>query len=240
MHNFKETKNLTVSIKPLRDYLESMPVGIPLNAERIAALLSTCWASLVGSDATKMRGDKLWRLEDPKWISPFLDFSIERHGQTVNGSSRATLYRWRINVQDSTAEIIDEKRRQLYALDRRLDLKALAKEVADIIINGKEDLRVKAGKGGAVRLNIAEIIPETNKQTTSARRKRFRKQLNEILEPLGWKELRANTYAAVPLEAEKGHHRAADSRKAGPGTVRPETATSPRSTAFSSSGTPRD
>ncbi len=182
------------ALQNLRSHLAKLPPGAVLDVKGVADLLSDSWASLNGGDATNMRADKLRRIEQPEWQPPILEFTIERHGQTVNGSSRATAYRWRVNVQEGTAEIAGEKRRQLYATDARLDVKPIAEAVADAIINGRNDARFSIGKDGTARLMIAEIIPATNKQTTSARRSRFRKHLGEILAPHGWKELRVNVF----------------------------------------------
>lgn len=183
-----------MSITDLRFYLENLPAGALLDVERIAGLLADSWASLDGNDATHMRPDKLWRLEEPNWQPPFLEFSIERHGQTVMGSSRASLYRWRVNVQEGSATIVGEKRRQVHTTDKRLDVRPIAEAVADAIINSKDDARISIGKDGTIKLKIANIIPATNAQTTSSRRSRFRKYLNEMIAPHGWKELRANIY----------------------------------------------
>jgi hypothetical protein len=179
--------------KRLGAYLDEH-IGASLDARRVGDLLAGCWDALSGGTGTNMHAKKLWRIEQPVWNPPTLEFSIERHGQTVNGSSRATVYRWSVNLEKGTAGIIDEKRRQLYQMDKRLDVKPIAESLAEAIIGGKEDERIVVNKNGSVRLKIAEIVPETNKQTTSARRTRLRDQLSKILAPHGWKELRANVY----------------------------------------------
>jgi hypothetical protein len=179
------------AIERLKAYLSS---GAELDAKRVGNLLAACWPLLAGSDATNMSADKLWRIETPAWSPPFLDFAIERHGQTVNGSSRATLYRWRVNLDEKTADIIDEKRRQLYAMDKRLDVKPIAESLADAIIHGRQDARIVVGKDGDLRLKIGDVVPATNQQTTAARRSRLRKHLLALLAPHGWKERRANVY----------------------------------------------
>ncbi len=115
--------------KRLRDYLDSHP-GAPLDVSQVGRLLSLCWHDLDGSTDTNMRAEKLWRIEQPSWNPPILEFSIERHGQTVNGSSRATVYRWSVNLEKGEAYIIGEKRRQLYSMDRCLDVKPIAQSVA--------------------------------------------------------------------------------------------------------------
>jgi hypothetical protein len=182
------------AIERLRDYLDKQPAGTALDSDHVANLLSACWNDLVGGNATKMRAEKLWRIERPTWHPPFLDFFIERHGQTVNGSTRVTIYRWRVDVAKGTAESIDEKRRQLYATDERLYVTAIAESLVDSIIHGLQDARVIVGKDRTVKLKIDMIIPATNRQTTAARRSRLRKQLAAILAPHGWKELRANVF----------------------------------------------
>jgi hypothetical protein len=187
--------------KRLGAYLDEH-LEVPLDARRIGVLLAECWDALDGSADTNMRAQKLWRIEQPLWNPPTFEFSIERHGETVNGSSRATVYRWSVDLEKGTARIIDEKRRQVYQMDKRLDVKPIAESLADAIIGGKEDGRIVVNKDGSVRLKIGEIIPETNSQTTSARRTRLRNQLSKNLAPHGWKELRTNVYHQPDAAAE--------------------------------------
>jgi hypothetical protein len=179
--------------KRLRDYLDTR-AGAPFDESQVGRLLSIYWDELDGGTATNMRAEKLWRIEQPSWVPPILEFSIERHGQTVNGSSRATVYRWCVDLEKGEAHITSEKRRQLYSMDKRLDVKPIAQGLADAIVGSKEDARIAVNKNGSIRLKMGEIIPATNKQTTAARRTRLRGQLATILAPHGWKELRANVY----------------------------------------------
>jgi hypothetical protein len=168
-----------------------------LDAATVRRLLSTCWDDLRGGHETKMDASKLWRIEEPSWQPPFLEFWIERHGQTVNGSTRATAYKWRVNLDALTAKIVEEKRRQLYSMDKRLDVKPIAESLAKAIIKGHCDDRLKVGRDGSVRLNVSLIIPETFQQTTAARRKRLRRHLDELLKPYGWEQIRLYVYAHV-------------------------------------------
>jgi hypothetical protein len=52
-------------------------------------LLATCWDDLVGDDGGTDGYKLLNRTEDLAWEPPTLSFCIERHGDTVMGSSRA-------------------------------------------------------------------------------------------------------------------------------------------------------
>lgn len=181
-------------VQRLRAFLDEVGPGPIANAERAASLLSDCWEELDGSDETKMRADKLSRIEEPEWQPPVLVFKIERHGATVNGSSRAELHTWHIDLQKRTARIVQEKRRQLVTMDARLDVKPIAESLARAITSGEADKRLTINKDGSVRLKIGEIIPTTNKQTTAARRTRLRSALAALLSPQGWVERSTNCY----------------------------------------------
>jgi hypothetical protein len=40
-----------------------------------------------------------------EWNDPILAFTLEQHGGTVLGSSRADLERWIVNLNDGTAHV---------------------------------------------------------------------------------------------------------------------------------------
>jgi hypothetical protein len=60
-------------------------------------------------------------------------------------------------------------------------------------------LRVGTVNLGNVKIEIGRIIPETNKQTTTARRKRLRQYLTTLLEPHGGDEADAVALELVCL-----------------------------------------
>ena len=185
-----------MGVARLKAYLSSVP---ELDAAEISKLLALCWDQFRGGRETDMHAKKFEReIEQPIWHVPFLEFLIERHPQTVYGSTRGTVQKWRVNLETLTAEIVGEKRRQLYAMDKRLDVKPIAAELAKIIVTGQIDERVKRMPDASVRLNIALIIPETNAQTTAFRRKRLRRILAELLAPHGWNEIHPNVYKRKP------------------------------------------
>ena len=124
-------------------------------------------------------------------------FSIERHGTTSLGSTRAAVHKWRLDLLDLTASVSAQSHRQLSPMDKKLDVRPIAEKLAKAISEGKTDQHMTITCEGRVRLDIAEIIPETNKQTTAGRRKRLRQELNARLEPLGWKPLRPNVYEKI-------------------------------------------
>jgi hypothetical protein len=169
----------------LRAHLRGQPAGEP--PEGTLHLLAECWKELKGSGLSGMTADKLRRVETFEWVPPLLTFTIERHGAYVNGSTRASVQHWQVNVEQGTAELTGEKRRQLDPMDKRLNVRPIAEALADAIERGAYDDRFHVSKTGNVRLNIGKLIPHTNNQTTSSRRKRLRAALAQTLTERGWK-----------------------------------------------------
>lgn len=157
----------------------------------ILDLLRRLWPDDV---ETAMTANKLSRWEQPTWSPPTLNFDIERHGATVMGSSRAEVQRWAIDVDNETVHFAHTRRRQLGALAPRLDVNSLAKRCAALIIHHMADSWLKWSSANEVKVDIALIIPETNKQTTIDRRKRFRKALADELVGTGWESPRPNVW----------------------------------------------
>jgi hypothetical protein len=181
------------SIGILRTFLKDLPSGETklLNKNdraNLKQLLENCWESLKGSDDQKTNATKIYRAENIFWNSPILSFVLERHGGTVNGSSRAFLHYWEVDVEQGTANIVKEGWRQLSPTSSRLDTNRLAKEVADIILQGGDDLTLDWSSGrDYVVINIGKIIPDEGVSgTTQNRRKRFNKHLEAIMVDHGW------------------------------------------------------
>jgi hypothetical protein len=182
------------SVLPLREFINAQPVGEIAGTRKLIELLSACWEEFIGNDQTSMRDDKLWRMENPTWQPPFIEFKLERHGPTAMGSSRAAVCKWRLDMEELTACVCDAGHRQIRLMDARLDVNALAKSVGAAIISGVDDDRIKRLPDGCVQLVIGTLVPETNQQTTTERRKRLRKALDTFLEPHGWRSRRPNVY----------------------------------------------
>ena len=143
---------------------------------------------MLSSNMEKTTSEKISsRMEDLKWDKPNIYFKIERHARTINGTSRAELHTWEINTDTWNASIIHHGHRQLRPQDKRLDTKVLAKVVAELIISETEHEYLKWKTPGIYcKLNMEEIIPATNKRTTSDRRSRFKQQLDEFLVNTVW------------------------------------------------------
>lgn len=108
-----------------RDYLIGFLAGIKQgqveDTGELARHLSDVWNDLAGSHDQKTTPNKLTSrpLEDVIWSPPLLLFTLERHGGTVNGSSRAELHRWEVDVERWQASIKSKGRRQLTKQDKK-------------------------------------------------------------------------------------------------------------------------
>jgi len=186
-------------MQDLINYLDTLPPGPVKDAQVLSTLLAPCWHLFHGSSDESTFGGKLvGRIEDVRWMTPILSFIIERHGGTVNGSSRADLHTWIVNIDQSTARCDKGRFRQLEKMDSRLDVKPLAQNIAQLISELKEDSYLKWRKDGTVQVNIGKVIPDTRpQQTLIGRRKRFRNELSKILALVGWNQIRANVFSRV-------------------------------------------
>ena len=148
-----------------------------------------------------MSGRKLsGRIEDARWDPPLLSFSIERHGATVLGSTRAELHRWTLDLEAIAASAEPSGYRQVRPAQRRLDVQPLAEEIFAAMRERLEDERLKWSSEEIVRVQIGKVIPEGSaaKQTVSGRRSRFRDALSQLVKRAGGETVGANTYRLPP------------------------------------------
>jgi hypothetical protein len=88
---------------------------------------------------------------------------------------------------------------------RPLGVKALANKMAAMILGGSEVPELIRTNETRVRVMTTKVIPETNNQTTSGRRKRFILELQRLLAPHGWTKLAAGSHLVLqkPLQDPK-------------------------------------
>ena len=186
-------------LQNLRNLLSQLPSGPLIEVGRIERLLFESWNELAGNDSGGMEAYKLLnRTENMNWKPPVLEFQIERHGSTAMGSVYAGVQTWSVDVQKAVAQLGNREKRCLIG-KRAKGLKAgpIAADIEALIVARKEDPRLKWLSETCVRIDISKVIPTTNKQTTSSRRKRFKKALDERLEVAGWHVVpgKLNTFA---------------------------------------------
>lgn len=175
----------------LMAFLRRLPTGQVPN-DRLSALkdlVESWWDDFDGADYGGMEPYKLRnRIEKAEWNPPVLSFIIERHGGTVLGSSRATLQRWSLNLDDMTADCDESGYRQLEPLNPPLKVDPIATEIAGAILGHEKHSHLDWLKNGGVRVRTTELLggQAIPKQTMDGRRQRLRKRLFSLLEPHGW------------------------------------------------------
>ena len=177
-----------MAMKDLEAFLAKLSFGPISDASKLASLLMYCWDDFSGSDEGGMKAYKLsGRIEQPTWQPPLLSFKIERHGGTVQGSSRAKMQQWTVDTTLKTSRVAEAGYRQLTPRQSNWTKAAATKaaqEVAELINHHSEDELVTWLKNGGVRVVISKTVPgDAAAQTVSGRRKRFWKCLDELLGP---------------------------------------------------------
>ena len=96
--------------------------------------------------------------------------------------------RWEVNTEQPQARIVNTSVRQLSPKAQVMDIEKIANEIATLILNGTgDDPRVTwLEDRQRVQVNIGEVIPQTNPQTTQGRRKRFRVILASLMSEANW------------------------------------------------------
>jgi hypothetical protein len=189
-----------VNLGELQRYLETLPPGPIRDVAAVESLLIACWDTLPESREGGMAAHKLRdRLEQVEWDPPHLRFTIERHGGTVLGSTRAALQRWEIDVQTGNAGCDESGHRQLVPRGSALRTQPLVEEMVEHIVHGKDHPALKWPiDRSRVFLRVGEPIPADGfKQTIAGRRRRFKKALVAQLAAAGWLEVsgtRPHTY----------------------------------------------
>lgn len=176
------------NIDALIEFMQAIPEGELAEgaASSVLSRLSKCWNLFAGSIEEGTLPKKVLRGESVCWKPPQLTFTLERHGATVNGSSRADLHHWVVDLQKRTAIIELIGKRQLSPMSKRLDVKALAEAVKYRISSREEHPSLAWVSDTEVMLNMNELIPLENRQTTQSRRKRFRLAITECMGDAGW------------------------------------------------------
>jgi len=175
----------------LRSYLADVSAGAISAVAPLEKLLAQAWDELKGGDKGGMAACKLLgRTEEMSWDPPVLTFNLERHGGTVQGSTRAEIQSWTIDIATGTASVAGGGRRQLRPMDTPWKAEPLARELAQLIISEqKDDPRLTWNQKGHVQLAVGKIVPGSNKQTREGRGRRLRAALIAELRPHGWEKV---------------------------------------------------
>lgn len=202
----------TEALKLFQETLKDTPPGElrPGDEDRIIGVLAKCWDQLSGATETSMRAYKLHRVERLEWSPPILSFTMERHGGTVFGSTRAELQKWTVNVETGIADHSPGARRQLEPTAKRLDVAPIAGRVYEAVDNGPTSQSQLVKEGTVTwqderRLIIKHgaLIPnEGFKQTVAGRPKRLRQELIRGLGERGWHLIRVVRWMTFERKSE--------------------------------------
>ena len=175
----------------LMAFLRQLPPGAVPEDRRpeLERHLAPEWDNFSGADSGGMESYKLHdRVEGAEWNAPILAFFIERHGPTVQGSSRAPHQHWSVNLDTMTADCEESGYTQLYPRSPSLKVEPIAREIADAILHHEQHPNLDWLKNGGVRPRSTKLLGDrtTAKQTMESRRRRFLKALDSQLAPHGW------------------------------------------------------
>ena len=181
----------------LQQLLAALPPGSIPESTKLDKAVAACWDRFKGNAEGGMEGYKLLRrMENVVWKSPILQFTIERHGGTVKGSTRAELQHWEINLDNRTACIVNEGHRQLQTMAPRVSVKAIAEEIAGLILSGSDDERILRLDDGSVKVRASKVFADGSgfKQTVEGRRKRLVECVRDQLLEQGWIAVAGNAF----------------------------------------------
>ena len=188
---------MSTATKALHDELLGLPSGPIHDTDRIETLLSNAWGEFYGSDAGGMLAEKIrGRVVDLTWEPPLLSFCIERHGGTVQGSSRAEIQYWVLNMTSLSATYSVASYEQLKPRNPPQDIKPMVATLIEAISNQSEHQWIRWTGQDRFRLLIGNIIPDdAPRKTIQGRRKRLDEALARALGPLGWESSGTNSFA---------------------------------------------
>ena len=87
-------------------------------------------------------------------------------------------------------------------MEKRLNVRPIADELAKKIMSGADDPRLKWGSDGCVTLRIGMVLPEGSavQQTLAGQRSRLRQRLQENLAVFDWRMVRPNVFVPPPID----------------------------------------
>ncbi len=198
------------TLNDLKSFLSDRPPGaINHPSSHLDSLLADCWSQFSGDDGG-MSGNKLiGRMESVKWDSPHLTFTIERHGGTVMGSTRAELQHWSVNIDDATVKLVHVGQRQLQPTAKRVYVAEIAADIVQQILSADDPDHLKWEEDGSVHVIMAKLFPSSSgfDRTVQGRRRKLREALEEQLEPHGWIHVGRNRFemnARIQLPKQPG------------------------------------
>jgi hypothetical protein len=179
-----------IHLAKLRQFLNELSPGcIPEDKETpLITLLQNAWDLLNPDYREDLFAYKLVRMEEPRWEPPVFSFSIERHGSTAMGSTRADIQHWTINLDTLELDCKITGYRQVTEAQPGVDVTPMADELVPYIVNKSPHDWLQWTAKGRARVLTGKIFPDNSapKETIVGRRRRLLRSLENQLTPLGW------------------------------------------------------
>jgi hypothetical protein len=189
-------------VQPLYDWLKTQPPGPVVESDdsELSFLLADAWQEFSGGDASGTdRSKVMGRVDKPVWRDPILTFDNERHGAFCQGSSRATINRWAVDIANRRATLVGQGHRQMTPRSPRFDERPVAKAIAEAILAGTEDNRVQWRKDRqSVRILTSEAVwtgMQACKKTRADRSRRLLREIASLLDGHDWLPARGGRFA---------------------------------------------
>lgn len=174
------------NLQDLKQKFLDFPEG-PITDWKFISSIGEHWHLFEGSSFTAMNSGKFDRVESPMKKGDTLIFEIERHGGTVNGSSRAIVYTWSVDFDKFAATVMKESFRQLKPISKKYDPTGDVDSILNLIVSNKDDDRLLWNqKRDACRVLSSKIVRGNSQKTLSGRSKRFAAALSTKLLEIGW------------------------------------------------------
>jgi hypothetical protein len=164
--------------------------------EEVQRCLIDAWPELEGSDEESTTKGKLSnRIEELSVNDCFLTFKLERHGGTVQGSTRADVHWWTVDLAKGEATITRKSPRQVRKASPPFPFKEVCQEVVEAVRAGVPHQSIDWKGADRFKLLMGNLVPCGGiKQTTSGRRKKLREFIEAALGPLGWIQEKPNFF----------------------------------------------
>jgi len=193
-------------VNELIRYLTRTAPGLLADTAALEELLAESWSQLDGSSASGMVGCKLLnRMEDVHWRPPCLSFAIERH--IVRGTNRTVLEHWLVDLHCNTATVTTTEERILHPLSLRLSVEEAAEEIAQAILDGSKDDRIRWENDGTACVVASWMFPKDCLfvHTLGTRRRKLFKCVSAVLAEHGWRECGRNRFRRHAVPGRKRH-----------------------------------
>jgi hypothetical protein len=184
-------------MEQLLDYLATVPVGAVTDTADLAECLAACWDEYAGSSETDVAAAELaGRLHSAVWRPPVLSLEFEPKTGAARRRFGAPLPRWLLDTEKRSVTQSIQPSRPPSPNRPKLNIVELAQQITRLVVEHRDDFRLRWYSDGSVRVAVGVIFPEGAgfKQTVSNRRRKFRMALDEKLTAAGWRRVKDYVY----------------------------------------------